>query len=235
MWMDRCKLLLHTGDHTEFRESLHTIVADFDSVAVHEQKKPRVGLVGEIFVKYHPTANNNIVAFMEEAGAEMVIPGLMEFFLYCAYGGESDYRYLAGSRLKKAVGSLFIKYIEHYHNDMRLALHGSERFKIPAAIEELAEKTESILSPCNRSGEGWLLTAEMVDLIEEGADNIICMQPFACLPNHIAGKGMLKALKERYPGTNVVTVDYDPGSSEVNQINRVTLMLEKAKERMGIY
>jgi predicted CoA-substrate-specific enzyme activase len=235
MWMDRCKLLLRTGDHTEFRESLHTIVADFDSVAVHEQKKPRVGLVGEIFVKYHPTANNNMVAFMEEAGAEMVIPGLMEFFLYCAYGGESDYRYLAGSRLKKAMGSLFIKYIEHYHNDMRLALHGSERFKIPAAIEELAEKTESILSPCNRSGEGWLLTAEMVDLIEEGADNIICMQPFACLPNHIAGKGMLKALKERYPGTNVVTVDYDPGSSEVNQINRVTLMLEKAKERMGIY
>ena len=234
LWMERCKCLLRSGDHTAFRESLRMIVTDFEKVTVHEQKKPRVGLVGEIFVKYHPTANNNMVAFIEEAGAEMVIPGLMEFFLYCAYGGESNYRYLAGSRAKRAMSGFFIKYIEHYHNDMRRALNGSKRFKIPAAIDELAEKTESILSPCNRSGEGWLLTAEMVDLIEEGANNIICMQPFACLPNHIAGKGMIKALKERYPDTNVVTVDYDPGSSEVNQINRVTLMLEKAKERMGI-
>lgn len=233
-WMERCKRLLRSCDHTAFRESLRMIVADFDLVLVHEQKKPRVGLVGEIFVKYHPTANNNMVAFMEESGAEMVIPGLMEFFLYCAYGGESNFRYLSGSRVKRAMGGLFIKYIEHYHNDMRLALGGSERFKIPASIDELAKKTESLLSPCNRSGEGWMLTAEMVDLIEEGANNIICMQPFACLPNHIAGKGMIKALKERYPDTNVVTVDYDPGSSEVNQINRVTLMLEKAKERMRI-
>jgi predicted nucleotide-binding protein (sugar kinase/HSP70/actin superfamily) len=164
----------------------------------------------------------------------MVIPGLTEFFLYCAYGGESNYRYLAGSRLNRAMGGFFIKYIEHYHNDMRLALNSSERFKAPAAIDELAEKTGTILSLCNRSGEGWLLTAEMIDLIEEGASNIICMQPFACLPNHIAGKGMIKTLREKYPGTNVVTVDYDPGSSEVNQINRITLMLENAKERMGI-
>lgn len=233
-WMERCKSLLHSGDHKAFRKSLKAIVADFEAVAVREQKKPKVGLVGEIFVKYHPTANNNMVAFMEEAGAEMVIPGLTEFFLYCAYGGESNYRYLAGSRLNRAMGGFFIKYIEHYHNDMRLALNSSERFKAPAAIDELAEKTGTILSLCNRSGEGWLLTAEMIDLIEEGASNIICMQPFACLPNHIAGKGMIKTLREKYPGTNVVTVDYDPGSSEVNQINRITLMLENAKERMGI-
>jgi predicted CoA-substrate-specific enzyme activase len=229
-WMQRCMSLLHPGDHAAFRQSLLMIIADFEKVPVREQKKPKVGLVGEIFVKYHPTANNNMVAFIEESGAEMVIPGLMEFFLYCAWGGESNYRYLAGSRLKRAMGGLFIKYIEYYHNDMRLALSGSKRFKTPATIDELAEKTDTILSPCNRSGEGWLLTAEMVSLIEEGANNIICMQPFACLPNHISGKGMIKTLKEKYPGTNVVTVDYDPGSSEVNQINRVTLMLEKAKE-----
>jgi predicted CoA-substrate-specific enzyme activase len=229
-WMERCKSLLHSGDHAAFQKSLRLIVSDFDKVPVREQKKPRVGLVGEIFVKYHPTANNNMVAFIEDAGAEMVIPGLMEFFLYCAWGGESNYRYLAGSRLKRAMGGLFIRYIEYYQNDMRLALNSSEKIKTPATINELAGKIDSILSPCNRSGEGWLLTAEMVSLIEEGANNIICMQPFACLPNHISGKGMIKTLKEKYPGANIVTVDYDPGSSEANQINRVTLMLEKAKE-----
>ncbi len=231
-WMVRCKLLLRSGDHHAFRDSLRLIVMDFDKVPVWEQKKPRVGLVGEIYVKYNPTANNNMIAFIEEAGAEMVIPGLMEFFLYCAYGGESNFRYLAGSRARRAMGVFFVRYIEHYHNDMRLALNGSKRFRAPATVDEMAGKINSILSPCNRSGEGWLLTAEMVDLIEEGAHNIICMQPFACLPNHISGKGMIKVLKERYPQTNVVTVDYDPGTSEVNQINRITLMLEKAKERL---
>lgn len=234
LWMERCKSFLRRGDHAAYRESLRMIVADFDKVAVREQKKPRVGLVGEIFVKYHPTANNNMVAFIEEAGAEMVIPGLTEFFLYCAWGGESNYRYLAGSRFKRTMGGFFIKYIEHYHNDMRAALSLSAKFQAPATIDEMAEMTCSILSPCNRSGEGWLLTAEMVGLIGEGANNIICMQPFACLPNHISGKGMIKTLKEKYPSTNIVTVDYDPGSSEVNQINRVTLMLEKAKESMRI-
>ncbi len=234
-WMEQCKRLLGSGNHHAFRESLRLIVGDFDQVAVREQKKPRVGLVGEIYVKYHPTANNNMVALIEKAGAEMVIPGLMEFFLYCAYGGESNFRYLSGSRAKRVMGSFFIQYIEHYHNDMRLALEGSKRFKAPSTIGEMAGKVDSILSPCNRSGEGWLLTAEMVDLIEEGAHNIICMQPFACLPNHISGKGMLKALKEKYPRANVVTVDYDPGSSEVNQANRITLMLEKAKESLEAY
>jgi predicted nucleotide-binding protein (sugar kinase/HSP70/actin superfamily) len=230
-WMEKCKSILRQGDHRDFRESMKMIVSDFGSVPVLNQTKPRIGLVGEIFVKYHPTANNNMVNLMEEAGAEMAIPGLTEFFLYCAHGGESNYRYLAGSRLRRIMGGFFIKYIDHYHNDMRLALSGSERFKPQSSIDELAEKTGSILSPCNRAGEGWLLTAEIVDLIEDGANNIICMQPFACLPNHISGKGMLKTLKERYPDINVVTVDYDPGSSEVNQINRITLMLEKAKER----
>ncbi len=232
-WMDRCICHLRSGDHYAFRENLQMIVRDFEQIAVREQKKPRVGLVGEIFVKYHPTANNNMVAFIEESGAEMVIPGLTEFFLYCAYGGESNFRYLSGGHVQRAIGGFFIKYIEHYHNDMRSALNGSKRFRAPATIREMAGKIDSILSPCNRSGEGWLLTAEMVDMIEEGACNIICMQPFACLPNHLTGKGMIKVLKERYPRTNVVTVDYDPGSSEVNQINRITLMLERAKANIG--
>jgi predicted nucleotide-binding protein (sugar kinase/HSP70/actin superfamily) len=121
----------------------------------------------------------------------------------------------------------FIRYVEHYRKDIRNAFQNSQRFRASATIFEMAQKTEPILSLCNRSGEGWLLTAEMIELIEDGINNIICMQPFACLPNHITGKGMIKTLKERYPQTNILAVDYDPGASEVNQINRVKLMLER--------
>jgi len=179
-------------------------------------------------VKYNPAANNNMADFIEKAGAEMVIPGLTEFFLYCGYGVEFEHRYLAGGNTPRIIGNLFVKYVERYRDDMRAALKNSKRFKAPPTIYQMAESVKSILSLCNHTGEGWLLTAEMVELIEEGANNIICMQPFACLPNHITGKGMIKTLKEMYPQTNIVTIDHDPGASEVNQINRVKLMLERA-------
>lgn len=227
-WMEICKKNVRTGDRKVFRENLKGIVRDFDRVEIHDIKKPRVGLVGEILVKFHPAANNNMVDFIEKAGAEMVVPGLTEFFLYCAYGKEFEYRYLDGKNTQRVLGHLFVKYVESYRNDMRNALKQSTRFTLPPTIYQMAESVKSILSLCNHTGEGWLLTAEMVELIEEGAANIICMQPFACLPNHITGKGMIKILKEKYPQTNIVTVDYDPGASEVNQINRVKLMLEKA-------
>jgi len=227
-WMEICKKNVRTGERKVFRHNLQGIVQDFENLPIKDERKPRVGLVGEILVKYHPAANNNMADFIEKSGAEMVIPGLTEFFLYCAYGREFEHRYLAGKNTPRIVGNLLVKYIEHYRNDMRNALKDSKRFKSPPTIYEMAESVKSILSLCNHTGEGWLLTAEMVELIEDGANNIICMQPFACLPNHITGKGMIKSLKELYPQTNVVTVDYDPGASEVNQINRVKLMLERA-------
>jgi len=231
VWLEKCKLNVRNGNRRTFRQNLREIVADFEKIEIKEEYRPKVGLVGEILVKYHPAANNNMAEFIERAGAEIVVPGLTEFFLYCGYGLEFEHRYLAGSYSKKIAGNLFVKYMEHCRSDMRLALKGSKRFKSPPTIYDMAKSVKPLLSLCNHTGEGWLLTAEMVELIKEGASNIICMQPFACLPNHITGKGMIKALKEKYPETNVVTVDYDPGASEVNQINRIKLMLERAFHR----
>jgi len=227
-WMDKLKGDLRNGDRDIFRKNVFEIVNDFDNLPVKNEQKPKVGLVGEILVKYHPAANNNMAELIEGMGAELVVPGLIYFFLFCAYGGETEYRYLGGSWLKKAACNAFIKFVEHYHGVIREALAQSRRFNPPATIDELARMAEPFLSICNRSGEGWLLTAEMVELIEGGVNNIICMQPFACLPNHISGRGMVKQIKEAYPQANILTIDYDPGASEVNQINRIRLMLERA-------
>ncbi len=228
-WMTKCKANIRQGNFTVFRKNIYKIVEDFENIPIRNENKIRVGLVGEILVKYHPAANNYMVDFIENMGAEMVVPGLMDFFLYCMYGGESDNRFLDGGKTRRMLSNTLIRFIEHYRKDIRNALKNSGRFKAPDTIFDLARKTEPILSLCNRSGEGWLLTAEMIELIEKGTNNIICMQPFACLPNHITGKGMIKTLKERYPQTNILAMDYDPGASEVNQINRVKLMLERAK------
>lgn len=227
-WAEICKQNVRTTNRRVFRANLKGIVEEFEAIEIDDCKKPKVGLVGEILVKFHPAANNNMVEFIEKAGGEMIVPGLLEFFLYCAYGREFEYRYLDGTQLSKMGGNLFIKILENYRDDMRRSLQFSNRFNSPSTIYEMGASVKSLLSLCNHTGEGWLLTAEMVELLEQGANNIICMQPFACLPNHITGKGMIKSLKEKYPQTNVVTIDYDPGASEVNQINRVKLMLERA-------
>ncbi|UWG97995.1 2-hydroxyacyl-CoA dehydratase [Dehalobacter sp. DCM] len=227
-WLHICKANLRTGDRPVFRENLKGIVRDFESIQIYPYRKPRVGLVGEILVKFHPAANNHMAEFIEKEGAEMVVPGLMEFFLYCGYGKEIENKFLAGKKITATLGNLFVRYAESYRDDLREALKESKRFDVPPTINELADSVRPLLSLCNNTGEGWLLTAEMVELIQQGANNIVCMQPFACLPNHITGKGMIKTLKERYPQLNIVTIDYDPGASEVNQINRIKLMLDRA-------
>lgn len=228
-WMLICKSNVRNGNRDHFRKNLKMIVKEFEDIQVKKEDKPRVGLVGEILVKYHPAANNDMVAFIENAGGEIVVPGLIEFFLYSAFGNEINYKNLDKTKIQSMLSTVIIKYIESYRNDMRVAFKHSKRFKEPPTIYQMAKNVQDILSLCNQTGEGWLLTAEMVELIKEDAYNIICMQPFACLPNHITGKGMIKSLKEKYPQINIVTVDYDPGASEVNQINRVRLMLERAK------
>ncbi len=227
-WMKRCKMQLRMGNRKAFRDNLIRIVKEFEDVPVTGERKQRVGLVGEILVKYHPTANNELTSFVEKAGAEMVVPGFIEFFLYCAYEKAPDHRYLAGSWAEKTFGEFIVRVMESYRNDMRNALMNSQRYVPPETIEDLAEKVRDVLSLCNRAGEGWLLTAEMVSLIEQGVPNIICMQPFACLPNHICGRGMIKAVKAAHPIANIVTVDYDASASEINQHNRIWLMLERA-------
>jgi len=227
-WVEKCKESVRNGRHKEFKENIYNIVRDFDNLKITDEKKPKVGLVGEILVKYHPTANNDIVDIVEREGAEAVVPDLIGFLLYAAYGASFRYSHLSGKKIDAVLNNGAIKLIEFYRRHMKKALSESKRFHPPVSIEELAELASGVLSIGNQTGEGWYLTAEMIELILSGAQNIVCMQPFACLPNHVTGKGMIKELKRRYPKANITAVDYDPGASEVNQINRIKLMLSTA-------
>lgn len=231
-WVEKCKESVISGSHKTYKKNIYDIVKDFDNLELRDIKKPRVGLVGEILVKFHPTANNDVVDVVESEGAEAVMPDLIDFFLYCAYDADYKYRVLEGSKKGQLGGKLVIKVIEFYRRHMKEALEQSKRFEGPERIEKLAERASKILSLGNQTGEGWFLTAEMIELIESGAENIICMQPFACLPNHVTGKGMIKALKAQYPMANITAIDYDPGASEVNQLNRIKLMMAAAFKNM---
>lgn len=211
-----------------FKKNIKGIVKDFDELELNNIVKPRVGLVGEILVKFHPDANNNVVNVLESEGAEAVMPDLLDFFLYCAYDANFKYKNLSGTFKKLVVNNFIIYALEWYRRYLRKYLNKSKRFEAPSTIYHLADGASEILSLGNQTGEGWFLTAEMIELIKSGAGNIVCMQPFACLPNHVTGKGMIKELRRRYPQSNIVAVDYDPGASEVNQLNRIKLMLSVA-------
>jgi predicted CoA-substrate-specific enzyme activase len=227
-WIEECKASVRDGSFKRFKKNIQAIVQQFDEFEINNEVKPKVGLVGEILVKFHPLANNYVVDIVEQEGAEAVMPDLTDFFLYCAHGNDFNAKYLAGSKKARFVSNAVIKAIEYYRKPLKEALNNSFRFHGPATIDELAKGAEPILSIGNQTGEGWFLTGEMVELINSGVENIICMQPFACLPNHVTGKGVIKALKEKYPLSNVTAIDYDPGASEVNQINRIKLMLAAA-------
>lgn len=227
-WIQICQDDIVEADNQKFRENIWGIVEDFDSLEITDIQKPRVGVVGEILVKYHPAANNHIVSILESEGVEATVPDMMDFFLYSVHDGVFRHEYLAGSHANMVFSRAAIRYLESFRRTMKKALNASERFEAPKTVEYLAQKVEGILSLGHHTGEGWLLTAEMVELIEMGVPNIVCCQPFGCLPNHVTGKGMIKGLKEHYPDANIVAIDYDPGASEVNQINRIKLMLSVA-------
>ncbi len=234
-WMAVCKEQLSRGlKGSEFKRTVRQIVEDFDTLPLQgEGTKPRVGVVGEILVKFHPTANNQIVDVIEREGCEAVVPGLIEFFLFGIAGG--IFQRPLGKTKKSEMGSrIALKVIAKLREPVRKALEESTRFEPPTDIYELAEYASEILSLCNSMGEGWLLTAEMVELIKTGAPNVVCTQPFACLPNHVVGKAVIKELRRRYPESNIVAVDYDPGASEVNQLNRIKLMISVAKANLRI-
>ncbi len=227
-WMERAKENIRSANKKIFRRNIREIVREFDSLELLDIKKPKVGIVGEILVKYHPTANNDIVSILEQGGAEAIVPDLMDYFLYSSFNSGFRFRYLAGKKLEKHKGDLALSYLMSFRNIMKRELEKSRRFTAPTPINELAGMASSILSLGNQTGEGWLVTAEMVEFIEQGTRNIICVQPLACLPNHITGKGMFKPLKERYPQANIMPIDYDPSLSNVNQLNRIKLMLSIA-------
>ena len=231
-WVKICLDSLEGGSKRVFNRNIRGMIQEFDRLELFDLKKPRVGLVGEILVKFHPTANNQIVDVVESEGAEAVVPDLLDFFLYTSYNSKFRFTSLSGSRKSMIINRIAIAFIESYRKNMRTCLNESLRFAAPAYIHELAEKASHIVSLGTQMGEGWFLTAEMIELIESGADNVICMQPFACLPNQVTGKGMIKALKEQHPQANIVAIDYDPGASEVNQLNRIKLMLSVAFKKI---
>lgn len=228
-WVYKCQQTLLTGNRKEFADNIYKIVEDFDNIEIKEELiKPKVGVVGEILVKFHPTANNDIVELLEAEGAEAVVPDLIDFLLYSAYNSKIKYTKLSGSYMRMVTNDIAIKLIESYRGEMRKALNNSTRFEGQKMIDEVAKGAAKHLSLANQTGEGWLLTGEMVELIESGVNNILCLQPFACMPNHITGKGMIKELRRSYPLSNIAAIDYDPGASEVNQLNRIKLMLSIA-------
>ena len=209
------------------------IVEAFDTLPIDETlRKPKVGVVGEILVKYMPLANNHLVELLEAEGAEAVVPDLMDFMNYCVYNLDYKHKYLGESWRSSVLSKAGVEAIRAIRKPALDALKKSSRFEPPVPIEKVAELAKPFLSIGNQYGEGWFLTGEMAELILTGTPNIVCIQPFACLPNHVVGKGVIKALKKAYPQSNIVAVDYDPGASEVNQLNRIKLMLSTAKKNL---
>lgn len=216
-----------------FNRNIRAIVEEFNNFPVYDIKKPRVGLVGEILVKFHPVANNDIIGLLENEGCEVVVPDLMGFFYYICSHGVTKSELLYCSKTKKFAENAAIKAMRFMEKAYRSAVTGT-KFGCPGDIFEMREMVKPIVSPGNIAGEGWFLSAEMLELINEGVPNIVCMQPFACLPNHVTGKGVIGELRRRHPESNIVAVDFDPGASEVNQVNRIKLMLTRAFAEAGI-
>ena len=213
----------------QMRANFDEICSSFAAIPVAGDPKIRVGVVGEIYVKFAPLGNNNLEQFLLSEGVEPVVPGLTDFIIFKIYNRVADVELYGGKWIKKTGGSLFMKYVEACQRDMIAALEQSGRFRAPGTFQDLHSMVQGYLGDGNKMGEGWLLTAEMMELVENGYENVVCTQPFGCLPNHIVGKGMIRKLKDDYPYSNIVAIDYDPGATRINQENRIKLMLANAR------
>ena len=233
-WKQRCiqALTKRSPSMVEFNRIVRGIIRDFDNLPRRDVKKPRVGIVGEILVKFSPLANNHIVDLLESEGAEAVMPDLMDFLLYCFYNSNFKAENLGGKSSSARLCNMAISILEYLRKTARKEFEKSVHFAPQAKIDNLAHMAEDFVSLGNQTGEGWFLTGEMLELIHNGVNNIVCTQPFGCLPNHIVGKGVIKELRKAYPQSNIIAVDYDPGASEVNQLNRIKLMLATAQKNM---
>ena len=232
-WKKICIDSITGKNRNSFKKNIQGIIRDFDQLPIDETlKKPRGGIVGEILVKFSPSANNYLVDLLEQEGAEAVMPDLLDFFLYSAYNNNFKHEKLGKSKKSAVMGNMVIQALETIRKTARKEFEKSRHFQPQAHIQDLAKYAEPIVSIGNQTGEGWFLTGEMIELIHQGAGNIVCTQPFGCLPNHIVGKGVIKELRNTYPGSNIVAIDYDPGASEVNQVNRIKLMLATANKNL---
>lgn len=233
-WEKRCISFL-SSRHTafaQFNRICREMIREFDALPITDEKKPRVGIVGEILVKFLPAANNHLAELLEKEGAEAVCPDLIDFMCYCFYNLNFKSDYLGFKKSLDQKGKLGISAIEFIRSAANKEFEKSKHFTPSARIEDLAKMAEPIVSLGNQTGEGWFLTGEMMELIHGNVPNIVCIQPFGCLPNHIVGKGVIKAIRSDYPEANIVAVDYDPGASEVNQLNRIKLMLSTAFKKL---
>lgn len=222
-----------TGDrlvrYSEVRHLYRYVLDVFGKVRLEKTKKKLVGIVGEIYVKFSPLGNNNLEAFLLAEGCEPVLPGLMDFCLYCIYNAVIDHDLYGRNPKTAAAYKLVYRYVLGKQADIIRLMKKDGKFRPPMPFDEVRQKAQEIIGPGVKMGEGWLLPAEMVELVSEGVRNIVCTQPFGCLPNHIAGKGMIRRIREVYPEANIVAIDYDPGASKINQENRIKLMLSSAE------
>ena len=233
-WIKKCCEFLGRKymPFSTFKKMCVEMIEEFDAIPTLDIKKPRVGVVGEILVKFSPTANNHLVELLEAEGAEAVVPDLMDFMFYCFYNQLYKADNLGTSKKSAKISKMGIKIIERLRKPAAEAFAKSKHFIPPADIEETARNASEIVSIGNQTGEGWFLTGEMLELLHTDTPNIVCTQPFGCLPNHVVGKGVIKELRKRHPEANIVAIDYDPGASEVNQLNRIKLMLSTAQKNL---
>lgn len=215
--------------YSKVKENYRAIIADFAKIPMVKTDRPKVGIVGEIFVKYSPLANNDLERFLIKEGAEVVVPGLIDFCLYCIYNSIMDYKLYGKNKKTYLVWKFAYRIFCKKKNDISKLIEEEGTFDGWTEFDKITDIASSVISLAVKMGEGWLLTSEMVELAESGCANIVCTQPFGCLPNHICGKGMMKPLKEILPDINIVAIDYDAGASRVNQENRLKLMLSNAK------
>jgi len=214
----------------EINRNLERIVRSFTQIPIFYEEKIKVGIVGEIYVKYSKLGNNHLEDFLINEDCEIMVPGIMGFAMYCVDNSIEDVNIYGGSKVKKISSSLVMEYLKIYENMIIRAIKKYSDFTPPSSFEDLKTLATDIINPGCNMGEGWVLTGEMVDLVRMGYENIVCTQPFGCLPNHIVGKGMIRKIKSIYPNANIVPIDYDPGATKVNQENRIKLMLSIAKE-----
>ena len=233
-WMKKCKELLVKSNNKEFKQSIYDIVNDFEKIELDTSiEKPKVGIVGEVLIKYHPFGNNFVADLLEKEGAEVILPDFMGFVKFMATHKITFNNLLNTNKTSSKIMKAAIHLIDILEKDLKIALASSKKNYLPPCdIWHLEDKVKDVLSIGNQTGEGWFLTAEMIEYIEHDIPNIICVQPFACLPNHVVGKGVIKTIREKYPDANISPVDYDPGASETNQANRIKLLMTVAKDNL---
>ena len=234
IWLDKCKDVVRKSSLREMKKFVFSMVEAFEKIELDTSvKKPKVGIVGEVLIKYHPFGNNFVADKLEQEGAEVILPDFMGFIKFIATHKITFNQLIKTGALKASVFKYAIKLIDVLEKSSVEALSQSKKeYLLPCNIWELEEKVKGILSIGNQTGEGWFLTAEMVEYIEHGITNIVCVQPFACLPNHVVGKGVIKTIRSKYPNANIAPIDYDPGASEANQTNRLKLLMTVAKDNL---